>query len=687
MSKDFLLEVGTEEIPSDYLNPALRAMEKLWGDLADKNRIEAGKAVALGTPRRLVLMVEGVAEEQKELVTKTFGPPKKAAFDQEGNPTRAAVGFAEKCGVTVEELEVEETPKGEYLYAARVDRGKEVYKLLPELIPELMNQLPFPKSMRWGEGEARFVRPIHWLLCLFGNRTVEFQYGGVASGNLSRGHRFMAPKAFAVKTPEAYLAAAAKNSVIVDNKTRKEMVRKAVHELASAHGGVASGDEDLLDIVTNLVEYPVGVWGSFDEEYLKLPREVLVTTMVKHQRYVPVEGPDGALMANFIAVCNTRARDIGVVAHGNEKVLRARLADAMFFFKEDSAKPLDEYVEGLKRVLYQEKLGTSYQKMERFRRLALYLQSVMDVSSPDMVERAAYLCKADLVTQMVYEFPGLQGVMGREYALLSGEKEEVARSIYEHYLPRYSGDSLPETHTGALLSLADKLDTLAGSFGIGMKPTGNLDPHGLRRQALGIINIIMDNAYCFPLSGAVDKALEILKTENPTEVKAELLEFFARRIENLFLSEDYRYDLVNAAMGAGFDDLPGLKLRLEALAEFSRRTDFEALTTTFKRVVNIIPPERFDEVKHSLLAEDAEIKLDAKTSEVKAKLDGLLEGEHYLEALAAIAELKDSVDCFFDSVMVMAEDQELRRNRLALLCKVADLFTAVADFSEVVVSG
>lgn len=687
MSRDFLLEIGTEEIPSGYLGPALRGMEKQWQESAGRNRIEVQRIRAVGTPRRLVLMAEGMAEEQKELVTKTLGPPVKVAFDQDGNPTKAAVGFAERCGVPLKDLIVEETDKGRYLCAAKVERGKEVFGLLPELVTEFIGKIPFPKSMRWGEGEARFVRPVHWLLCLYGERTVEFEYGGVRSGNLSRGHRFMAPDPFPVESPASYIAALGERFVVVDNEARKEMLKGVVDGLAGAHGGVACGDEELLDTVANLVEYPVGVWGSFDEEYLELPREVLVNAMVEHQRYIPVEAPDGALTPNFISISNTRARDIKVVAHGNEKVLRARLADGMFFFKEDTARPLEDYVDGLKRVLYQEKLGTSYEKMERFRDLALWLQSILDVSSPELVERAAILCKADLLTLMVYEFPKLQGVIGRVYALISGEKEEVAEAVYEHYLPRYTGDDLPETPTGAILSTADKLDTIVGSFGIGMRPTGNLDPHGLRRQAIGIINIVTDNAYRLSLSGLVDKALEILDgkiTEDPGKVKAEVLDFFARRLENLFLSDGIRYDLVDAAMGAGFDDLFVLKLRLDGLREFARRPDFDALTTTFKRVVNIIPKERFADVRQSLFIEDDEGELYRKTLDVKNRLDGLLGDERYLEALAAIAELKGTVDRFFDSVLVMADDSGVRHNRLALLCEVAGLFSTVADFSKIV---
>jgi glycyl-tRNA synthetase beta chain len=690
MGRDFLLEIGTEEIPSGYLDPALAAMEKHWRDLMEGNRIEIGSIKAWGTPRRLALMVDDMAEVQRELVTKTMGPPVNVAFDDKGEPTKAALGFAEKCGVPVGELGVEETKKGKYLCAVRVDEGGEVSLLLPRLIPEFIDQIPFPKYMRWGEGDTRFVRPIHWLLCLYGDRPVEFRYGGMAGGDRSRGHRFMAPDFFRVETPASYPAALRERSVIVDNKVRMEEAKKAIDELASAHGGIAYGDDDLLAMVSNMVEYPVAVWGCFDEEYLKLPDGVLINTMVEHQHFFPVEQADGALMPNFIALGNTGARDLKVVARGNEKVLRARLADAMFFFREDSSKPLEDFVEGLKSVLYQEKLGTSYEKMERFRELALSIQSLLNVGSPEMIERAALLCKADLMTLMVYEFPKLQGVMGREYALLSGEKEEVAEAIFEHYLPRYAGDRLPETVTGALLSMADKLDTVVGSFGIGVKPTGNVDPHGLRRQTLGIINIIMENGYRLSLSDVVDKALDILKdkiTGNPGEVKTEVLDFFARRLENMFLSESYRYDLVDAVIESGFDDLVRLKLRLDALTEFSQRPDFETLTTTFKRVVNIIKSEVLEDPKPALLAEKHERQLYTRAGEVQDKLASLLEGEHYMEALEAIAQLRAPVDDFFDNVLVMADDLGVRNNRLALLGMVAGMFSSIADFSKVVIGG
>ncbi|RLB07319.1 MAG: glycine--tRNA ligase subunit beta, partial [Deltaproteobacteria bacterium] len=509
MKKGMLLEVGTEEIPSLFIPKALDAMKEILKNEMDAQRVDYGEIKAVGTPRRLALFAE-LEQRQRPLEKERLGPPKNVAFDTQGRPTKAALGFAQREGVRVDDLEIVHTGKGEYLCVRKQEAGRQTREILSEVLPRLIASIPFPKSMRWSDLELRFARPIHWILALFDAEVVPFTMENLTSASFTRGHRFLHPDLIEVKGFKDYLEGLRQASVVVDPEERRELIRRRVREAAQKVGGRPLEDEDLLEEITYLVEYPVAICGRFDNGYLDLPKEVLITAMQQHQRYFPVVDGQGRLLPYFVAVSNIMARDMEVVREGNERVLRARLADAQFFFQEDQKVPLEQRVQELKGVIFQAKLGTSYEKVIRIRELALRLAEELAPEDKEVVARGAYLCKADLVTEMVGEFPHLQGVMGREYALRSGEDPAVAQVIFEHYLPRFAGDALPSTKAGDMVSIADKLDTIIGCFGVGLIPTGASDPFALRRQALGIIHIILDKGYTISLQKMITMALESL---------------------------------------------------------------------------------------------------------------------------------------------------------------------------------
>ena len=690
MTRTLLFEIGTEEIPAGFMEPALSFMERYITRAFNTQRVDHGDIITMGTPRRLVLMAKDVAETQRDKVEEVMGPPAKVAFDEAGKPTKAALGFAKGQGVAVEDLKVKETPKGAYVYVLKEEKGGQTMELLPGILEQLVRSIPFKKSMRWGNRDIRFARPIHWFLALFGEEVVEFEIEGIKSGRITYGHRFLAPDPIELARPEDYMEAMEKARVVVDHKARRASIWEQVQREAARVGGVPQEDEDLLDEVNFLVEYPVATCGTFDQEFLELPPEVLITPMKEHQKYFPVFDREGKLMHHFVVVNNILTDDMDLITQGNERVLRARLADARFFFQEDKETPLMDMFEKLKDVVFQEKLGTSYEKVMRFRQLALFMAEKVAPDKKDLVDRTALLCKADLESQMVYEFPELQGVMGREYARIQGEPQEVYLGIYEHYLPRFAGDELPTTVTGALVGIADRIDTIVGCFGIGLIPTGSEDPYGIRRDTLGIIHVILSQGFRLSLGELIDKALEILgdKVErDPREVKEEVLNFLRQRLYHLWISEGFRQDLVDAVLSAGFDDLVATKKRLEALVAFSQDPNFEALMTTFKRVVNILPPDfTRDQVDPQFLTKEEEKALYQALLQLEGKVEELVAQENYLEALKTIATLKEKVDAFFDGVLVMDKDEATKNNRLALLKRIARLFTGIADLSKVVLS-
>jgi glycyl-tRNA synthetase beta chain len=686
MSAELFLEIGTEEIPAGFLPVAMADLERLLGKEFDNARIPFDGMRTVATPRRLGIAVSGVAAQQERQELNLSGPSVKVAFDAEGNPTKAALGFARSNGVEVGELSRTVTEKGEYLFLSKVVEGLPTAELLPEILPRLISELPFRKSMRWGDLDIRFARPIHWIVALFDGAVVPFTYGNLESGNRSFGHRFMAPASFVVENVEQYLEETARHFVIADPDRRRRMVVAELEQAALRVGGNLTIDDKLLNEVNCLVEYPVAITGSFEERYLELPRELLVTTMRENQRYFTLTDEQGRLLPRFITVSNTRVEDPAVVGRGNERVLRARLADAMFFWKEDRKQPLEGRLEALKSVVYQARLGTSHEKVMRFRQLASDLARQIDPAVLELTDRAALLAKCDLETGMVFEFPELQGVMGREYALLEGENPRVARAIFEHYLPVQAGGELPSDNVGAFVSIADKLDTICGCFGVGLIPTGTADPYALRRSAIGILNIILERGYRVSLIKLVEESVGLLrdKLNRPAqEVTAEVLEFIRLRFLNMLISQGLAQDLVEAVLSASFADAVDALARVRALAEFRGRDDFAPLAVAFKRVGNIIKGGTGEPVDESLFEASAERELLAVLKQVERQFALLLDKGDFLAALQTVAGLRGPVDAFFDGVMVMAEDERVKKNRLALLTRVAGVFRQIADFSRI----
>lgn len=684
MAKDLFLEIGCEEIPAGFIPKALADMENLMKRELESARLEFGEIVTLGTPRRLVLAVKALSEKQPDAELTAMGPAKSVAYDAEGKPTKAAQGFARGQGIDVSELTLIMTEKGEYLAAKKSEVGRETSELLTEMLPRLMGAIPFKKSMRWADFEVRFARPIHWIVALFDETVVPFSFGNIDSGSVSRGHRFMANSSFPVRDLAHYLEECERHFVIPDPLKRKEIIRGEIARVAKQAGGNVLPDEGLLEQVTFLVEYPSAVHGTFSEDFLVVPREVLITSMREHQRYFSLVDDNGKLLPGFITINNTLTEDPSVVVKGNERVLRARLSDARFFFDEDHKVTLESRVESLKSVVYQAKLGTSYEKMERFRELAKQLADQLNPAVEEQAYRAATLCKADLVSAMVGEFPEVQGIMGREYAIHDGEEVAVANAIAEHYLPTQAGGELPASDTGAFVSLADKMDTICGCFSVGLIPTGSADPYALRRSALGIINIILDKGYRKPLSSFIQAALDLLaaKSTRPREeVQKDVLDFFRGRFTNL-MADRFPSDVVDAVVSVSFDDLVDAGAKIAALAEFRNRSDFGPLAVAFKRVCNIVKEGVDTPISAELFQDAAEGALYQALQQVAGEVEKALASGDYLAALTEIATLKQGVDLFFEKVMVMAEDERVRGNRLALLTGIARLFGKIADFSR-----
>jgi glycyl-tRNA synthetase beta chain len=684
-TKELFLEIGTEEIPAGFIPRAMAEMEAIIVKELTNARLSHGEVRTLATPRRLALVVKDIPAVQPDAEITAMGPAKNIAFAADGKPTKAGEGFARGQGVDPAALKIVATDKGEYVAVTKAETGRPTYELLAEILPRLAGNIPFRKSMRWGDLDVRFARPIHWIVALFNGIVVPFTFGNIQSGNVSRGHRFMADQQFPVCDFAHYLEECERHFVITDPERRKDIIRREIHRVAKVAGGHLLPDEELLEQVAFLVEYPSAVHGTFSSEFLKVPKEVLITSMRSHQRYFSIVDDAGKLLPGFITINNTLTEDPSVVVKGNERVLRARLSDARFFFEEDQKVPLAARVESLKSVVYQQKLGTSYEKMERFRALAEALADRLNPTVRAHVSRAAYLCKADLVTGMVGEFPEVQGIMGCEYALLQGEDAAVAQAIAEHYLPTQAGGSLPTADIGAFVSIADKLDTICGCFGVGLIPTGSADPYALRRSALGIINIILDRQYHISLTELVDQALELLAaklTRPADQVKTDVLEFFRGRLANL-MADRYPADAVDAAITVSTDDLVNTAARIAALAEFKARPDFEPLAVAFKRVCNIVKEPVTEAVATHLFQDNAEKDLYQAFQEVAATVENNVTGQNYLAALTEIATIKEAVDNFFEKVMVMADDPLIRTNRLALLQEIRGLFRDIADFAKI----
>jgi glycyl-tRNA synthetase beta chain len=686
---ELLLEIGTEEIPSAYLEEGLKDLGRLAEAFFKENRIKiTDSLLTYGTPRRLVLIGKGISSTQEGLVREMTGPPKSVAFNGEGKPTKAALGFAQKQGVSVKELECIETPKGEYLYVKRRIPGRRTKDILAEILPKLIADIPWPKSMRWGTISLPFVRPIQWVLALLDDKVISFEVAGVRSGNITQGHRFMAPEIKDVSNVQDYLQKMEKSFVIINQHEREKIVKKVAKEAAQAVGGVLADDPELVKTVANLVEYPSAVCGSYDDVFLNLPDPVLVTAMKEHQKYFAVYDETSRLMPNFVAVNNTVAKDESVVRRGHERVLRARLSDANFFFEEDRKKALEVRLDDLAGVIYQADLGTSYAKVQRFTTLAEYLSANVLPDKIDDVRTTARLCKCDLVTHMVTEFPSLQGVMGREYARMEGVPEEVCMGVYEHYLPTRAEGQLPESEIGAVVGLADRMDTIGGCFVVGLEPSGTADPFALRRHALAIIRIVESKAWNLSLKKFIEKCLSILHEEiefDKDRVFTRMSDFFRERYKQRMLRSGYENDLIEAIISVEFDRINELRSRIDQLKGFIAESgEFNELAMTSKRVTNILKKqEKPFEVDSVLFEETCESDLWEAYQAVKDNVYGCLERLDYYEALSIMARLRKPVNAFFDGVEILTKENEaLKANRIGVLQHVARLFLSVADFSK-----
>jgi glycyl-tRNA synthetase beta chain len=685
-----LLEIGLEEVPARFMPGTLEQLQKVAEQMLKEIRVSAGSITTYGTPRRLALLVKDLAERQDDLVKEIKGPAKKVAFDEQGNPTKAIIGFSKGQGVAVEDLVVKTLGNAEYMYAIVKETGQESSSILPEFLTNLINSLNFPKPMRWGSEKMLFIRPIRWLVALYNDKVIDLEVAGIRSGRITYGHRFLSQGPITLSRPEEYLDKLKEGFVIADQERRKEMIRQQITDLALKEGGQVEQDENLLDEVTYLVEYPTALCGTFPEKYLKLPEEVLITPMKEHQRYFPIWDSNRKLLPKFITVRNGSEEHLSNVTAGNIKVLLARLADAEFFYQEDQKVPLLQKVDRLKKVIFQEALGTVYDKVKRIEQLAIYIAERLnwEQEKVELVKTGAKVAKADLVTNMVYEFPELQGIMGGYYARLEGYDEIVCQGIREHYQPRFAGDKPPESFVGIAVSLADKLDTIVGCFGIGIIPTGSQDPLGLRRQALGICNTILEHSLKVSLTELITQAYELyggILREDLEQTNSQVLQFFRQRMQNILEERKVRYDVIDAVLSAGYDDPTDTWLRAEALQNFEKHPHYKSLVTAFARAANLTKNKEIFEVKEGFLVENAEKELFEAVKEVTAKVEELLNNFQYVEALDSISTLNTPIDDFFSEVMVMVEDKNIKENRLGLLQKVTYLTYRIADLSKLVV--
>ena len=686
--RDLLFEIGTEEIPAGYLDPALTQLETLFAQKTAELKIGHGEIQVMGTPRRLALIVRDLVARQEDAREELLGPSKKAAFDAEGKMTKAAVGFARSKGADVSALQVVATAKGDYLMLVREVQGRMTMQLLPELLQSLIQGLSFPKSMRWGSNQLTFARPIQWLVALFGEEVVPVVHEGIVSSNKSRGHRFLAGEQFVVNGAAGYREQLAEKFVMVDPSARRAAVvaeiKQAVAGSAELAGGTAAIDEDLVDTVNNLVEKPFGVCGVFDRKFLQLPSEVLITSMRVNQKYFPVVNDQEELLPGFVAVNNVQVNDLNITRKGHQRVLRARLEDALFFFNSDSEIRLENRIDSLQGIIFQARLGTMLEKNERLVKLVRILAEQVDPSLVEESCRAALLCKTDLLSDMVGEFPSLQGIMGHAYALHDGEKPSVATAIREHYMPKRAGARLPGTDIGALLGLADRFDTLAGCFGIGQVPTGTGDPFGLRRISLAILHIIEGKGYTLSLAEIVHKALALYgsRVDGSSETVAATVNFIKGRFANDCISRGLAADAVDAAVSVRFDDVNDCLQRIEAIIKISQQPAFKVLAASYKRIRNIIKDNRQTSVAADLFDQQAEKNLYGLFVQVSAEMEQLINNKEYVKALEVMLKMKEPVDLFFDEVMVMAEDMAVRQNRLNLLTALGDLILQIGDISK-----
>ncbi len=685
-----MFEIGLEEVPARFIRTAVEQLEERMVKWLAQSRISHGQVHAYATPRRLAVLVEGVAEKQEDIEEEVKGPSRKIAQDASGAWSKAALGFARSQGVDPEQFTFQELNGVEYIYATKSSLGVETSNILSEALLSILSSMTFPKNMRWGAHEFKFVRPIRWLIALFGTDVIDLEITGVKSGNVTRGHRFLGEEAV-VAEPSAYLDVLRSQSVIACVDERKDIIVEQIKALAEEKQWRIAVKDDLLEEVLFLVETPTVLFGTFDPAFLEIPQDVLITSMREHQRYFPVLNDQDQLLPFFVTVRNGNATSLDVIAKGNEKVLRARLSDAKFFYEEDQKLHIKTALLKLENIVFHEELGSIADKVRRTRRIADALSSALQISQEDAdaVSRAAEICKFDLVTQMVYEFPELQGVMGEDYARRAGEKEEVAKAVFQHYQPRFAGDDTPNSIVGSLVSIADKMDTIIGCFSIGIIPTGSQDPYALRRQAQGIVQIMLAQKLPISLSELLNIALDVHESLrkmklSADEVRTAIIEFFGLRVKKL-LSENLRYDVVDAVITADFDDIASVVSRGEALMDaVSNQTDFKTTVESFNRVSNLGGKAEQYVINEALLQEQGEKELYKAWQSVLDGYHSALVQRDGQKALQWLGQMRNAITDFFDSVMVMAEDEQVRNNRLALLAAIDKDLKGFADFTKLV---
>jgi len=689
MGRDYLLEIGCEEIPAGFVGPALWYGGQQFAEVLKKGRLSFSRVDIFGTPRRLTYIVRDLEDRQLGAEETVLGPPKSVAFDASGKPTKAAEGFARGQGVPVSDMKLFRSDRGEYLGYVREEAAGPVEDVLPKLVSDWIPTIPFKKTMRWADLDVRFARPVHWIISLYGEKVIPLSFGNVTAGATTHGHRFLAPGAIHLASSEEYVDKLAEAKVFVDLEVRKDKIRAGIRDAEKEIGRKWIEDEPLVETVANLVEYPVVLVGRFEEKYLALPREILITSMRNNQKYFVFEDERGNLFPGFAFVSNMIVPDNQVVVVGNERVIRARLSDAEFYYQDDLKQSLFDRGQALKDVLFQADLGTYWEKVERMAEIAAYVASAGFPAKAEECRRAAILSKADLTAGVVKEFPELQGVMGRDYARKSGENEETAQAVYEHYLPKGMSDELPETDVGAAVAIADKIDMVCGCFGVGLIPTGTADPYGLRRQTLGILSILEAKRLRIPLEGLVDKSLATLggKLKSPAgEVKRKVMEFITGRIVNLWTSRKTPGDLVDAVLSAGLTDVVDMRARLSALVTFRQEAAFEPLVEVFKRAINITKGYAGPfNVSEAFFEHEEERALHKAVGDVSEKVHAATRSGMYAEAFREMASLQPLVAAFFVKVLVMAKEEKVKNNRLALLKNLSGLIASVADFSRIAV--
>ncbi len=686
-SADLLFELGTEELPPTALQTLSDALRREFADGLAKAGLEHGRITAYATPRRLALKVSSCSLAQPDREIERRGPAVQAAFDAEGRPTKAAEGFARSCGARVDQLQRIRTDKGEWLGYRIHEQGRQAAELLPGIAETALGRLPIPKRMRWGDSEAQFVRPVHWLLFIHGDQVVPCILLEAEAGNQSRGHRFHHPGRITIDTPDQYPRILEdQGKVIAHFASRRDKIREHIERTAEAIGGRAVIDPALLDEVTALVEWPQPIAASFEEGFLEVPHEALILTMKKNQKYFHLLDAAGRLMNHFITIANIESPTPEVIKEGNERVIRPRLSDAMFFWEQDGRQRLESHIDALRSVVFQQKLGSMYDKSERVARLAAEIAREIG-ADVEQARRAAMLSRCDLMTEMVGEFPEMQGIMGRYQALRDGEPEELAQAMDEFYMPRFSGDRLPHTPTGIAISLAERLDTLVGIFGIGQRPTGDKDPFALRRAALGALRILKERALPLPLKHFLGLAVDALgdRLSEPDTV-SQVYAFMLERLKGIYLEQGISANLFEAVARVEPDSVVDFDRRIDGVVTFEQQPEAEALAAANKRIRNILrkagerPPETIDP---ELFEDDAERQLHRLVEQKAEQIAPLLGIPDYEAVLLALAELRQPVDHFFDQVMVMAENPALRANRLALLHRLGQLFLKVADISRI----